>query len=245
MSKYGILDGKPSRGAGCATTSITEPIRTREAPPQHAFSPMGSFKALAPQPSSLPPIISRSIHTKCAPAPAVAMAMVSCQTAISKQDESAVTIQPGAKERDCEFSSKSISIRSVKSSSSMESFKSALSAQEEPPSSAEVFKAIQSVLHAFKTALQIHQALINNRIDKKDYALFSAAKAFEHSLAASLHKIERSHSENTCRFSKTYLESLDDTGKIPSRISFSGSDRTLQPQPIFGRQAPTSWQMLL
>lgn len=61
----------------------------------------------------------------------------------------------------------SVGPRSIKSSSSTESFKSAISLQEVDLEIARQVKAIQSLMHAFRTALQVLHSLIEKRMPSK------------------------------------------------------------------------------
>jgi hypothetical protein len=104
--------------------------------------------------------------------------------------------------------------KSLKSSSSMESFKSAISLQEADLDLARQVKAIQTVLHAFRTALQILQNLIEKRIPDRDGEVYFAAKDLEGSLQEGSKAIHDKHIGKFKEHGQSYLESFTPFRKL-------------------------------
>jgi hypothetical protein len=78
---------------------------------------------------------------------------------------------------------KCISAISLKSSPSVESFKSALSFQDIPADVTDKVDTIQGILHAFRTALETLETLVRKRIPQKDENLYFAAEGLKLSLS--------------------------------------------------------------
>ncbi len=112
------------------------------------------------------------------------------------------------------ITSRSIQAQSLKSSSSTESFKSAKSVQEEDVGAAQNVKSIQSILHAFRTALQVLQTLIENRIREKEGQLFLAAKGLEGLLSEASEEIDQKHDILFRKFGQPYIRTFTGTRKL-------------------------------
>jgi len=95
---------------------------------------------------------------------------------------------------------------SLKSSSSTESFKSAMSLQEEDLNLARKVKAVQSVMHAFRTALEILNNLVDRRIHDKHGELYLAAKNLEDSLDNGSKAIDRKHISHFKQHGQSYIK---------------------------------------
>lgn len=113
--------------------------------------------------------------------------------------------------------------RSLKSSSSAESFKSAISIQEQDLEVARKVKAVQSIMHAFRTAIQILGNLIESRISDTDAKLFSAAEGLEQSLIMGSNKIEQHHINHLKQHGQAYLQLFGPTTG-PDKIQSMGSE---------------------
>ncbi|KUJ18592.1 uncharacterized protein LY89DRAFT_780639 [Mollisia scopiformis] len=112
--------------------------------------------------------------------------------------------------------------RSLKSSSSSESFKSAISIQEQDLEIARKVKAVQSVLHAFRTALEILGNLIERRIPKFDSSLLDAARVLEASLNKGNTDIDHHHTRHFKKHNREYIEMFDTD--YSSKIQNASSD---------------------
>ncbi|KAH7364706.1 hypothetical protein BKA65DRAFT_143372 [Rhexocercosporidium sp. MPI-PUGE-AT-0058] len=82
-------------------------------------------------------------------------------------------------------------MKSLKSSSSVESFKSAKSIQEEELEVARKVKSIQSVLHAFRSALEVLHILMERRIEDRRWDLYTSATQLKASLVDGRDHIDR------------------------------------------------------
>lgn len=103
--------------------------------------------------------------------------------------------------------------RSLKSSSSTESFKSAFSILENDFDVAQKVKAVQSVMHAFETAIQILDNLIERRIPKTKASLLKAAEGLGISLNNGKRDINRLHIQHFKRHGDSYIQSFDVNSK--------------------------------
>jgi hypothetical protein len=104
--------------------------------------------------------------------------------------------------------------RSLKSSSSTESFKSAMSLQEEDLNLARKVKAVQSIMHAFRTALEILNNLVDRRIHEKHGELYLAAKTLEDSLDNGSKAIDRKHISNFKQHGPSYIQLFTEPRKL-------------------------------
>jgi hypothetical protein len=104
--------------------------------------------------------------------------------------------------------------RSLKSSSSTESFKSAMSIQEEDLNLARKVKAVQSVMHAFRTALEILNNVVDRRIHDKHSELYLAAKKLEDSLDNGSKAIDRKHILHFKQHGQSYLQLFTEPRKL-------------------------------
>ena len=103
--------------------------------------------------------------------------------------------------------------KSLKSSSSSDSFKSAVSEQNISNDLAKEVKAVQSVMHAFRSALELVGKLIQNRIDTNEEDLYFAARDLESSLADGETEIEVTHKSHCKQHGYRYVESFTDSRK--------------------------------
>ncbi|KAE9381909.1 hypothetical protein N431DRAFT_393601 [Stipitochalara longipes BDJ] len=99
--------------------------------------------------------------------------------------------------------------KSIKSSSSTESFKSAISMQQMDLEVARQVKAVRAVMHAFRTAIQILHNLIERRMPIKRGEIYVAAKALENSLYDRSKEIDERHSANFREHGQVYIEGFD------------------------------------
>ncbi len=105
-------------------------------------------------------------------------------------------------------------MKSLKSSSSVESFKSAKSIQDAELDVARKVKAVQSVLHAFRTALQILDNLVERRLPDKSGDLYSSAKGLEEALDDGKDTIDRMHIGHFKQHRQKYLSTFTDKSKL-------------------------------
>lgn len=96
--------------------------------------------------------------------------------------------------------------KSIKSSSSTDSFKSAISLQEADLDIARQVKAVQAVLHAFRTALQILHNLIERRMPGKVGVIYIAAKNLQDSLHDQSEEVDRKHIANFKEDGQSYIQ---------------------------------------
>jgi hypothetical protein len=104
--------------------------------------------------------------------------------------------------------------KSLKSTSSTESFKSAMSLQEEDLNLARKVKAVQSVMHAFRTALEILDNLVDRRIHDKHGELYLAAKKLEDSLDNGGKAIDRKHISHFKQHGQSYIQLFTEPRKL-------------------------------
>lgn len=103
--------------------------------------------------------------------------------------------------------------RSLKSVSSTESFKSAVSVQKELLDLAHEVKAVKSVLHAFRTALDTLDSLIERRIPNRD-ACYPAALQLKLTLFDGQKQVEDTHLGYCKKFGIHYVKKWKDAGKF-------------------------------
>jgi hypothetical protein len=103
--------------------------------------------------------------------------------------------------------------RSIKSSSSTESFKSAISLQEVDLDIARQVKAVQALMHAFRTALQILYNLIESRMPDKSGEVYIAAKELQDSLYDRSKEINDKHLAKSKEYGQIYLGRFTTEGK--------------------------------
>ena len=114
--------------------------------------------------------------------------------------------------------------RSIKSSSSTESFKSAVSLQEVGLEVARQVKAIQSLMHAFRTAFQVLHSLIEKRMPSKFGQVYLSAKGLQDSLRARSKEINDKHIEKFREHGIPYIKKFTATpGKFSSATNFSNA----------------------
>jgi hypothetical protein len=112
------------------------------------------------------------------------------------------------------INTKSISTDSLKSSSSIESFKSALSSVDTNHTVVEEINAIQGILHAFRTALETLEVLVRKRISEKDGQLYTAAKILKDSLENGENGIRRTYRMCYMTYRQSYAESLSELRRL-------------------------------
>ncbi|KAH6691190.1 hypothetical protein BKA61DRAFT_663282 [Leptodontidium sp. MPI-SDFR-AT-0119] len=118
-------------------------------------------------------------------------------------------------------SSIDVDMKSVKSSSSVESFKSAKSIQEEELEVARKVKAIQSVLHAFRSALEVLNILVERRIEDRRWDLYTSATQLQGCLVDGRENIDRRNISHFKRHGKDYVTSF--SGKHSTEVQRLGS----------------------
>jgi len=137
----------------------------------------------------------------------------------------------GTEPSDINSRRRSLSTMSLKSSTSSESFKSAISIQEQHLDVARKVKAVQSVMHAFHTALQILRNLIERRILDKDSPVYFAVRDLEESLLEGSKEINHKHINYFKQLGKNYIEYFSDTrkfAKIQGHTCYAVKTHTLQ-----------------
>jgi hypothetical protein len=116
-------------------------------------------------------------------------------------EESATTVEP---------KTTAAETRSVKSWSSVKSFKSAVSEQsiiQDFDFSHEI-KEVKGLIHAFRMALDILGNLIERRIQDRKTEVYLAAKDLGASLASGEKEVGRTHKRNCVKFGKLYVVQL-------------------------------------
>jgi hypothetical protein len=98
--------------------------------------------------------------------------------------------------------------QSLKSSSSTESFKSAISVQEADLDLAGQVKAIQIMMHAFRTTFLVLHNLIERRIPEKDGEVYFAARDLQDSLHKGSKAIHDKHIRKFKEHGNSYLKSF-------------------------------------
>jgi hypothetical protein len=175
-----------------ATPTLSRGLDSNGTPFSSPFSVMQSFVVLPSQPHGFPPVTTRDAE----------MTPVSTSTTQNLyrpqnkiQDTGSLNHEQDMRNDGLNLtdSKRNCSPRSLKSSSSNESFKSAISLQEEDLNLARKVKAVQSVMHAFRTALEILNNLVDRRIHDKHGELYLAAKELEDSLDKGSKDIDRTH----------------------------------------------------
>lgn len=115
----------------------------------------------------------------------------------------------------------SIGLRSIESSSSTESFKSAISLQELDLEMARQVKVIQSLMHAFRTALQVLHSLIEKRMPSPIGQAYISAKGLQDSLRARSNETNEKHIEKFKEHGILYIDKFTATlGKFSSASNF-------------------------
>jgi hypothetical protein len=117
--------------------------------------------------------------------------------------------------------------KSIKSSSSTESFKSAISLQEADLEAACQIKAVQTLMHAFRTALQILENLIERRILCKDGDVYIAARDLYSSLHDRSKEIHSKHITNFRQLGQSYIEKFKTTNSKFSPQDISNSKMSI------------------
>lgn len=109
---------------------------------------------------------------------------------------------------------------SLKSASSIESFKSAVSEQiiAQGFDFAHETKEIKGLLHAFGTALDILKNLIQRRIQDRRMEVYNVAKDLGISLASGEEEVRRSHKRNCLKLGKIYVLSWTNARESLSRM---------------------------
>ncbi|RDL41867.1 uncharacterized protein BP5553_01846 [Venustampulla echinocandica] len=107
--------------------------------------------------------------------------------------------------------SKRTSYRSLKSSSSVESFQSALSSQGTSTDIIDDVVAVQGVLHSFRTALETLNSFTQKRIPKKDNGLYPVVKDIERSLVDGEKGVSDTHKSHYKKHGLLYIQSFKDT----------------------------------
>lgn len=104
-------------------------------------------------------------------------------------------------------------VKSLKSVSSTESFKSAISVQDADLDIARNVKAVQSVLHAFRTALQTLQIMVDRRLHARHGRIYHSAKHLESSLYQYSNEIERVHMGHFKVHGARYIDAFTNESK--------------------------------
>lgn len=110
--------------------------------------------------------------------------------------------------------SKRVRSRSVRSTSSTESFKSAISVQEEELELARKIKAVQSVMHAFTTSLEALENFIERRIRDRRTGVYVAAKSLQECLVNGGRDFDQKHVTHFKQHGQVYIQFLDAKGKL-------------------------------
>jgi hypothetical protein len=109
---------------------------------------------------------------------------------------------------------KCISAISLKSSPSVESFKSALSFQDIPTDVTDKVDTVQGILHAFRTALETLETLVRKRILQKDEDLYFAAKNLKLSLSEGEKEVDDVHKFHCEAHGQLYIRSFTEHRKF-------------------------------
>lgn len=112
------------------------------------------------------------------------------------------------------INTKSVSTDSLKSSSSIESFKSACSSVDTENIIVEEINAIQDILHAFRTALETLEVLVRRRMIEKDGQLYIITKNLKDSLENGHNEIRRTYRVCYVKYGQSYAESLSEFRKL-------------------------------
>lgn len=105
-------------------------------------------------------------------------------------------------------------MKSVRSASSVESFKSARSIQEEDMETARKIKAVQRVMHAFRSALDVLNSLVEKRIEDKRWDLYTLATHLKGCLVDGREHIDRRHIGHFKQHGKSYVSSFGGNCKL-------------------------------
>jgi hypothetical protein len=175
------------------STGITSDMKSASSGNQQSsssiFSATQSFVALPHNANVLPRVVTRSANIATRPIDNSGLAGESCNGAANMQQD---------KDNYQEF-------RSLKSTSSMNSFRSALSIQESDLEIAWKVKAVQSAMHAFETSIQILRSLIEKRISKTSTSLFTAANSLQAKLKEAKEEIDRRHVDYYKQHKEAYV----------------------------------------
>jgi hypothetical protein len=76
-------------------------------------------------------------------------------------------------------------------------------------------KAVQAVMHAFRTALHILHSLIERRMPEKGGQVYVAAKDLQDSLYNRSKEIDGKHIANFKKYGQVYIERFTSKGKSP------------------------------
>ena len=128
---------------------------------------------------------------------------------------------------------------SLKSASSSDSFRSAVSVQESSIDVVYQVEAIYNVLHAFRTALQVLESLIESRLQKKEHDSHSVAKGLRDSLTEGEREIREAHDRNYKLYGPLYIQGFTDFRKSTVDELLDGGLQ-FQIQLLFKRSAPLS-----
>ncbi|KAN0122065.1 hypothetical protein V8E51_000391 [Hyaloscypha variabilis] len=99
--------------------------------------------------------------------------------------------------------------KSVKSSSSTESFKSAISMPQTDIDVARQVKAIRAVIHAFQTALHVLENLIERRLPHREGEIYVTARALQNSLLDRRRELDDRHIANFKECGQLYIEKFN------------------------------------
>ncbi len=165
-----------------------------------------SFMALPTEAQHMPPILKR----------ATPAGTQSFNTGIFKSVESYSTpqLQP-ALERNI---APEYEARSLRSSHSSDSFKSAVSVQEVVEEIAYHVKAVQSVIHAFVVALETLNTLIEKRVQTKERELSAVVEKLNASLDRGSKEIDQSHQQHCQQYGQYYINSFTESRESGSLL---------------------------
>lgn len=104
--------------------------------------------------------------------------------------------------------------KSLRSSASAESFKSAISIQNEDLELTNQIKAIQSVLHAFQTSLEALENLINRRIRERESEIHAAAISLQDCLLYGSRTFSQKHVKYLEQYGQAYIRVLEKDGRV-------------------------------
>jgi len=206
--------GTPSAADGQPFPTLSRALDSDRTPFSNPFSVAQSFAVLPSLNQGFPPVIARD--TEMTPVSTSTMQDL-CRPGDRFPSGGSMDYERGISRdekhsRDIEMNG--LPTSSLKSSSSTESFKSAMSLQEEDLKLARKVKAVQSVMHAFRTALDILNNLVDRRIHDKRGKLYLAAKKLEDSLDNGSKAIDRTHISHFKQHGQSYIRLFTEPRKL-------------------------------
>jgi hypothetical protein len=206
--------GTPSAADGKLFPTFSRGLDSDRAPFSNPFGVTQSFAVLPSLDQGFPPVIARD--TEMTPVSTSTMQDL-CRPGDRFQNANSMNHERGISRDEKHSTDTKMNgspTRSLKSSSSTESFKSAMSLQEEDLNLARKVKAVQSVMHAFRTALEILSNLVDRRIHDKHGELYLAAKKLEDSLDNGSKAIDRKHISNFKQHGQSYIQLFTEPRKL-------------------------------